>query len=211
MCPFPLLNALHRPILRSPRPRGRLRSPHRRGAAAEDSPARRRDANPRGAGDARRGGADDERDLRAEELGDLRGARRPRFRLRDGRGLAFPLQFPQADERLRRGLPAHPDEDRVARAARHPAGGEGIWRPARRARARHRPHRFRQIDDAGRADRLHQQQLLAAHRHHRGADRVRAQQQAQHHHAARGAGALVDFPGGAEGRAARGCRHRARR
>jgi twitching motility protein PilT len=36
--------------------------------------------------------------------------RRPRLRLRDGRGLALPLQLPQAAKRTRRGVPSHPHE-----------------------------------------------------------------------------------------------------
>jgi len=50
-----------------------------------------------------------------------------RFCLRDGPTLTFPLQLPEADERLRRRLSSNPDKDRVARRAGHPRGGERVW------------------------------------------------------------------------------------
>ena len=68
----------------------------------------------------------------------------------------FRCNYLKQAERLRRRLPSHPDEDRDARPARHSAGRQGIRPPARRPRARHRPDRLRQVDDAGGADRLHQ-------------------------------------------------------
>ena len=42
------------------------------------------------------------------------------------------------------------------------------------ARARHRPDRLRQVDDAVRDDRLHQPHARGSHHHDRGSDRVRA-------------------------------------
>ena len=50
----------------------------------------------------------------------------------------------------RRGVPAHPVRDQAARGPRRPAVGGELRRPAARLRARHRPDRLRQVDDAGR-------------------------------------------------------------
>ncbi len=172
-----------------------LRFAHRRGRAAEDPDARRDRADPRGADHQRGGRLHDERDLRAEGLGDLRGTRRLRLRLRDERGVALPLQLPQADQRLRLRVPVDPDEDRHARTTQGAAGHQGIRPLAQRLGAGHGADRLGQEHDAGGVDRLHQHQFRPAHRHGGGTHRVRAHQQEKHHHPARGARAHAELPG----------------
>ena len=56
----------------------------------------------------------------------------------------------------RRGAPGHPVQDPRLRHARPAAGREELRRPAPRPRARHRPDRLGQVDDAGLAARHHQ-------------------------------------------------------
>ena len=59
-------------------------------------------------------------------------------------------------------------------APRRPARGEDVGVPAARPRARHRPDRFRQVDDARVADRHREPRALGAHHDGRGPDRVPA-------------------------------------
>src|SRR5262249_15142653 len=87
-----------------------------------------------------------------------------------------------------RGLSIDSDQNLVPRRTWDSACGKRIRPSPRRIGPRDRTDRVWQINDPGGADRLHQRQLLSAHRHDRGADRVRARQQTQHHHPARGSG-----------------------
>ena len=65
----------------------------------------------------------------------------------------LPRQHLPPARRARRGVPADPVRDQAARGPRRPAGGRELRDAAARLRARHRPDRLRQVDDAGRARR----------------------------------------------------------
>ena len=104
-----------------------------------------------------------------------------------------------------------PTKDRHARAARHPAGRQGIRPSARRPRPRHRPDRLGQIDDARGADRLHQHEL---HRGTSSRSRSRSSSCTRTRRASSPSAKCRSIPEllrGLEGRAARGRGHRARR
>ena len=99
-----------------------------------------------------------------------------RFRvnaLRDRKGPAAVFRVIPAQDRHRRGAGDH----RRSAAALLPHQG---------ARARHRPDRLGQVDDALRADRPRQPDAHRPHHHDRGPDRVRAREQEVPHHAAPG-------------------------
>ena len=95
-------------------------------------------------------------DHAGEEPRGVRRAARHRLRLRDRRPGALPRQRVRRSQGPRRGVPRHPVEDPDRRAARavaaHPAAVPAEQGP----RARHRPDRIGQVDDALRDDRLHQ-------------------------------------------------------
>ena len=142
----------------------RLRpSPHA-GPAAQDPRPRQHHAHQR-RGRAQRGrhGDDDARNLRTARLGTLSGQPATSTSpTRWTRTRASAATTCKPAQRLRRRLPDHPDEDRLARAARHSAGRQGIRPHARRPGPRHRPHRLRQVHHAGGADRLHQHRTSPA-------------------------------------------------
>ena len=75
-----------------------------------------------------------------------------------------------------------------------------------RPRARHRPDRLRQVDHAGGDDLAHHRERAAAHRHHRGSDRVPLRRQDRRHLAARGRHRHAELQGGAAQRHAPGSR-----
>ncbi len=108
-----------------------------------------------------------------------------RLRVLDAGSRALPRQRLLPARGGGRGLPSHPagdqDDGGAATAGRPPhAGGE-----AARPRARHRPDRLRQVDDARGDHRRDQPHPLGAHPHRRGSDRVRPPPQEVHRQPAR--------------------------
>ena len=84
-------------------------------------------------------------------------------------------------------------------------------RPPARPRARHRPDRQRQVDDAGGDDRPDQHRAPRAHPHHRRPDRVSAPAQGLPRQPARGAQRHAELRDGAARRAPRRPRRRPHR
>ena len=85
--------------------------------------------------------------------GEVRGGARARLRLLGARPGPLPRQHLPAARLRRCGLPHHPVRDQEARGPRRPAVGRQLRDAAARLRPRHRPDRFRQVDDAGVAGR----------------------------------------------------------
>ena len=168
--------------------------------------------HPRGADHARGSGLHDERNRRAGELAALRGARRPRLRLRDGSS----TRASAAISSSRRTATARSSVSSRRRSPRSSSSAFRRWckefghlrgglvlvtGPTGSGKSTTLAALIDYIND----------ELLAAHHHGRGADRVRAREQAQHHHAARSADQRRLVSRRPEGRAARRCGHRARR
>ena len=80
-----------------------------------------------------------------------------------------------------------PEQIKALRRARAAAGARDARRAAARPRARHRPDRQRQVDDARGDDRQDQHRAARAHPHDRGSDRVHPPAQGLPRQPARGA------------------------
>ncbi len=174
-----------RAVRQTPRAR-RLRSPPV-GRLPRDDPIQGRSRRPRSARARRERDREDAlRDPHARAARAFRPRARSRFRLRLRDQGPISRQLHAKDDGHGRRLPHHPDQDPDARSAQRAPWRPQARRAARRARARDRPDRQRQVDDAGGDGRPHQLDATWAHPHDRGSRRVRAPVQDLPGHAPRG-------------------------
>jgi hypothetical protein len=186
---------------------GRVRPPPRRGLTAVPAHQRRPRAGEVQGAAARRAARDAGGDRPRPQTEALRGERRHRLRVRDQGDRSLPLQLLPAVARLRRGVPADPEQDHDDRAARA-AVDRAALRDARQGpRAGHGRDRQRQVDDTGGDRRLRQQEPARPHPHHRGPDRVPALARQLPDQPPRARRAHQELRGGAARRAARGPGH----
>ncbi len=129
-----------------------------------------------------------------------------RLRLLDPRPRPLPCQRVLPARLARRRLPADPLRAELDRRPRPARGRPRDDAQAARLRARHRPHRLRQVHLAGGDDRRDQHHPRGAHPDDRGPDRVPARAQEVHRQPARAGRRRDELRRGPEGRAAPGPR-----